>query len=269
MYLIESGMLRASYLFLDQSHSICESMVAGTTAGELTFLSRTKRNATVVAERDSVLWKLDVEAHEQMGRSEGWAFCRALEECLLRIAGEEQEVLMVSPCLVSLATWRVWADGIGYRVISFLVYRLRGKCMEGKVKRTCGSSNAVLVLLGLVVVGRTISRRKRTDSRGSESSTRLSSTPFVCSISMLPALSDVTLSSGSPSRSLATTTSLIASPVRRESQLSSQTSRPTLISDYRIPTSKATIPTYFGYTSTADEREGGTWTTWTTCESCM
>ena len=42
-----------------------------------------------------------------------------------------------------------------------------------------------------------------------------------------------------------------------------------LISDYQLPTSKATIPTYPGYTSTADKRGGGTWTTWTTCESCM
>lgn len=91
LYVIESGMLRASYLFLDQSYSICESMVAGTTAGEMSFLSRTKRNATVVAERDSVLWKLDVQSHEEMGRKEGWAFCRKFEQCLMRIAVEEQE----------------------------------------------------------------------------------------------------------------------------------------------------------------------------------
>lgn len=84
-------MLRASYLFLDRSHSICESMVAGTAAGEMTFLSRTKRNATVVAERDSVLWKMEVASHEEMGKNEGWAFCRQFEQCLMRIACEEQE----------------------------------------------------------------------------------------------------------------------------------------------------------------------------------
>ncbi|KAL8286302.1 hypothetical protein RQP46_004790 [Phenoliferia psychrophenolica] len=95
-YLIESGMLRASYLFLDQTHSICESMVAGTAAGEMTFLSRTKRNATVVAERDSVLWKMEVASHEQMGAKEGWAFCRRFEQCLMRVSIEEQDVLMVS-----------------------------------------------------------------------------------------------------------------------------------------------------------------------------
>lgn len=84
-------MLRANYRFLDNSHSISESMVAGTVAGDMTFLSRTKRNATVLAERDSVLWKMDISAHELMGEREGWSFCRRFEECLLRIACEEQE----------------------------------------------------------------------------------------------------------------------------------------------------------------------------------
>lgn len=86
-YLIESGMLRASYTFL--THSISESMVAGTAAGEMSFLSRTKRNATVVAERDSVLWKLDILNHDEMAKKEGWAFARRFEQCLLKIACEE------------------------------------------------------------------------------------------------------------------------------------------------------------------------------------
>lgn len=69
-------------------------MVAGTAAGEMTFLSRTKRNTTVLAERDSVLWKMEIVAHEEMGKKEGWSFCRKFEEILLRISAEEQEVLM-------------------------------------------------------------------------------------------------------------------------------------------------------------------------------
>lgn len=93
-YLIESGMLRATYVFTDRQHSIVESMVAGTVAGEMSFLSRAKRNATVVAERDSVLWKMSVEAHEELGKREGWAFARKLEQCLLVIATEEQDVLL-------------------------------------------------------------------------------------------------------------------------------------------------------------------------------
>ena len=83
-YMIESGMLRASYQFLENTHSICESMVAGTIAGDMTFLSRTNRNATVVAERDSVLWRMEVSDHEELGKKEGWAFSRVFEECLLR-----------------------------------------------------------------------------------------------------------------------------------------------------------------------------------------
>lgn len=93
-YVIESGVLRASYLFLDRQHLVCESMVAGTIAGEMTFLSRVRRTTDVVAERDAVLWQLDVDAHEKMAEDEGWRFCRTFEQCLMRIAQEEQEVLM-------------------------------------------------------------------------------------------------------------------------------------------------------------------------------
>ncbi|KDE09826.1 hypothetical protein MVLG_00224 [Microbotryum lychnidis-dioicae p1A1 Lamole] len=93
-YLIESGILRANYVFVDRAHAIVESMVAGTVAGEMSFLSRSRRNATVTAERDSVLWKLDITHHEKMGQEQGWAFTRKLEACLLRIALEEQDVLM-------------------------------------------------------------------------------------------------------------------------------------------------------------------------------
>ncbi|KAK4058034.1 hypothetical protein OIO90_000773 [Microbotryomycetes sp. JL221] len=92
-YVIESGMLRATYVFKDRSHAIAESMVAGTVAGEMSFLSRSKRNATVVAERDSVLWKLTSQGHDDMGKKEGWTFARKFEQCLTRIACEEQDVL--------------------------------------------------------------------------------------------------------------------------------------------------------------------------------
>ncbi|GAA5859563.1 hypothetical protein JCM1840_006350 [Sporobolomyces johnsonii] len=93
-YVIESGMLRANYVFADRAHSISESMVAGTIAGELSFLSRTKRNTNVVAERDSVLWKMEVGSHEDLGKKEGWQFARRFEEVLLKIAVAETEVLM-------------------------------------------------------------------------------------------------------------------------------------------------------------------------------
>lgn len=75
LYLIEIGSLRATY---DHGHEhssdlragpggIQETMVAGTVAGDLSMLSGTKRNATVVAERDGVVWKLNTES---LGRME-------------------------------------------------------------------------------------------------------------------------------------------------------------------------------------------------------
>ncbi|GAA6055562.1 hypothetical protein JCM3770_002489 [Rhodotorula araucariae] len=93
-YVIESGMLRANYVFANSAHTMTESMVAGTVAGEMSFLSRTPRNTNVVAERDSVLWKMDVSAHEELGRKEGWQFARRFEEVVLKIAVAETEVLM-------------------------------------------------------------------------------------------------------------------------------------------------------------------------------
>ncbi|KAH8827152.1 sulfate transporter family-domain-containing protein [Flagelloscypha sp. PMI_526] len=66
MYLIESGILRASYYFAEYTQSIDESMVPGTLAGELSALSGLPRNATAVAERQSVLWKLSTQNLERL-----------------------------------------------------------------------------------------------------------------------------------------------------------------------------------------------------------
>lgn len=56
-YLVESGILRAEY-DLPQGW-LCESIVAGTTCGELPFFSETSRTATAVVERDCVVWLMD------------------------------------------------------------------------------------------------------------------------------------------------------------------------------------------------------------------
>lgn len=104
-YVIESGMLRATYVFANSAHTMTESMVAGTVAGEMSFLSRTPRNTNVVAERDSTLWKMEVGAHEELGRKEGWQFARRFEEVVLKIATAETEVLMVRPYLSLLRGW--------------------------------------------------------------------------------------------------------------------------------------------------------------------
>lgn len=61
LYIIESGVLRALYRFAEHSPTIEESMVPGTLAGELTGLSGMERNATVLVERDAVVWKLSRE----------------------------------------------------------------------------------------------------------------------------------------------------------------------------------------------------------------
>lgn len=58
IYVVESGVLRAIYNW-DNSDVITESMVSGTLAGELTGLANMPRNASVVAEKPSVVWKLD------------------------------------------------------------------------------------------------------------------------------------------------------------------------------------------------------------------
>src|ERR1700736_4087475 len=60
-FLIESGVLRASYKFAEHTPLVEESMVPGTLAGELSALSGLPRNATVVVEREAVLWKLSTE----------------------------------------------------------------------------------------------------------------------------------------------------------------------------------------------------------------
>lgn len=62
LYLIEIGSLRATYAYDDHRRLVQETMVAGTMAGDLSTLSDTPRNATVMAERDGLLWKLDKEA---------------------------------------------------------------------------------------------------------------------------------------------------------------------------------------------------------------
>lgn len=58
-YLLEDGILRAEYQ-LEQG-SFHESIVAGTTCGELPFFAETERSGTVVAEKDTVVWLLTKE----------------------------------------------------------------------------------------------------------------------------------------------------------------------------------------------------------------
>ncbi|QSZ29858.1 hypothetical protein DSL72_004376 [Monilinia vaccinii-corymbosi] len=61
-YLLEEGILRADYQ-LPQGRYF-ESIVAGTTCGELPFFSETDRTATVVVERNCVTWLMNKEDWE-------------------------------------------------------------------------------------------------------------------------------------------------------------------------------------------------------------
>jgi len=66
-YLLEEGILRAEYA-LEQG-SYYESIVAGTTCGELPFFSETDRTGTVVAEKDCVAWLLSKDRWRELEKA--------------------------------------------------------------------------------------------------------------------------------------------------------------------------------------------------------
>ncbi|KAH8663149.1 sulfate transporter family protein-like protein [Tricladium varicosporioides] len=78
-YLLEDGILRADY-DLPQGRYF-ESIVAGTTCGELPFFSETDRTATVQAERDCVTWLMDRENWEKLQKE-----CPDVAQEMLRIS---------------------------------------------------------------------------------------------------------------------------------------------------------------------------------------
>ncbi|KAF5516099.1 Uncharacterized protein CGCS363_v000574 [Colletotrichum siamense] len=67
-YLVEHGILRCDY-DLPQG-SLTESIVAGTTCGELPFFSETDRTATVTVDRDCVVWRMDKEGWERLQKDQ-------------------------------------------------------------------------------------------------------------------------------------------------------------------------------------------------------
>lgn len=93
LYLIESGILKARYDFPQEDYEINEAMLAGTIAGELSFLSKRPRNTTAYAELDCKLWKLDTFNLLKLKEKDATAFNNFLQ-LLLRACTEEQEGLM-------------------------------------------------------------------------------------------------------------------------------------------------------------------------------
>ncbi|KAM0486883.1 hypothetical protein ACHAPX_000148 [Trichoderma viride] len=67
-YLLERGIIRAEY-DLPQGW-LCESIVAGTTLGELPFFSETSRTATAQVERDCTVWLMDLESWRKLQQKE-------------------------------------------------------------------------------------------------------------------------------------------------------------------------------------------------------
>ncbi|OWZ68877.1 vacuolar protein [Cryptococcus neoformans Bt85] len=92
MYIIEVGCLRATYAYNDTTNLVQETMVAGTMAGDLSALSETTRNCSVVAERESVLWKLSKEGLDKMVKEQP-EVAQAFIKMVLKAVVEEQDVL--------------------------------------------------------------------------------------------------------------------------------------------------------------------------------
>ncbi|KAK0550147.1 hypothetical protein OC846_003772 [Tilletia horrida] len=94
LYLIEKGILKARYDFPQEEFEINEAMLAGTIAGELSFLSGQVRNTSVHAELDCILWKLDGSGLDQMQAERPPREFSTFFRMLLRVTEEEQECLM-------------------------------------------------------------------------------------------------------------------------------------------------------------------------------
>ena len=68
-YVIESGMIRASYQL--ETGVLVENIASGTVAGELPFLSDTPRTAQLVTAMDTVVWKMDRKSFDKMRQMPG------------------------------------------------------------------------------------------------------------------------------------------------------------------------------------------------------
>lgn len=93
VYFIESGILKARYVFPQDNYEINEAMLAGTIAGELSFLSQQKRNSTVTVEKDAKVWRLDGEALQSIEQHHTRDYAKIIQT-LLRVTADEHDCLM-------------------------------------------------------------------------------------------------------------------------------------------------------------------------------
>ena len=70
-----------------------ESIVAGTTCGELPFFSETRRTATVTSEGEAVVWKLGREEWERL-QAEWEEGARVLLEVALKLTKERMDAVV-------------------------------------------------------------------------------------------------------------------------------------------------------------------------------
>ncbi|KAH6901521.1 vacuole protein [Coprinopsis sp. MPI-PUGE-AT-0042] len=102
LYVVESGVLRASYDLTSRPsrgnrrlNTFDESMVAGTVAGELSALSDSPRNATVVVEQPAVLWRLSTRNLDKM-QVEKPELARVFVRLVLKAAKVDYDILLTA-----------------------------------------------------------------------------------------------------------------------------------------------------------------------------
>ncbi|PKI85235.1 hypothetical protein MVES_000796 [Malassezia vespertilionis] len=93
LYFIESGVLKARYVFIQDDYEINEAMLAGTITGELSFLAQQRRNTTVTVDKDAKVWRLDSESLHQIGRKNIHARSKIIQ-LLLCATADEHDCLM-------------------------------------------------------------------------------------------------------------------------------------------------------------------------------
>ncbi|KAF9524794.1 sulfate transporter family-domain-containing protein [Crepidotus variabilis] len=94
LFVIETGVLRASYTFANPNQHFEESMVAGTLAGELSALAEAPRNATVVVEQGpAIMWRLEGANLKRMQLEEP-ELARVFVQLVLKAAQLDYDILL-------------------------------------------------------------------------------------------------------------------------------------------------------------------------------
>ena len=71
LFLVERGILKATWRAMESDHARpVESILPGTMAGELGFFTGRRREATLVAENDCVLWQMTKPDYEKLLKKE-------------------------------------------------------------------------------------------------------------------------------------------------------------------------------------------------------